>query len=225
MRALAPNGVAMIPYGRSFLASLSDITVAALLIGAMASAGPKSLANLSGLTAQFIRPFIVYGLIFGAVGLISVMVAPIAKDLSIADIFWLGIGGPVSEEIVYRGFAIGALMRLAGWRFMPAALAPAIIFGLAHAAQGSSIGESAGIAAITGVGGVLFGWLFVRWGFNLWPAIFTHVGLNTVWVVFALGDTAIGGWFGNALRLLVICVVVATAIWLSPQGRSNQPKR
>jgi membrane protease YdiL (CAAX protease family) len=31
-----------------------------------------------------------------------------------------------------------------------------------------------------GFGGLLFGWLYVRWGFNLWPAFFVHAGLNTL---------------------------------------------
>jgi len=112
-------------------------------------------------------------------------------------------------------------MGLCGWRFFPAALAPALLFGLAHISQGSEPMEIAGIVAITAVGGLLFGWLFVRWGFNLWPAIFVHMGLNALWSVFALGDNAIGGWFGNALRLAVIAAGVGLTLLLAPKPARN----
>ena len=92
-------------------------------------------------------------------------------------------------------------------------LLPALLFGLVHAGQGSDLGSVAGIVAITGLGGLLFGWLFVRWGFNLWPPILLHVGLNSLWIVFALGETALGGWLGNGLRLaVVIGAIVLTLV-------------
>ena len=216
MKTLAPNGVAGIAYSRSFLASLSDIIVVALLICLTSRADFVRLCNLSGLTSPAIRPFIVYGAMFSAFGVICMILAPVTDDLSIADILWLGVGGPVSEEIVFRGFAIGTLMMIAGWRFLPAALAPAIIFGLAHTSQGNALADSVGIAALTGAGGLLFGWMFVRWGFNLWPAILAHVGLNTLWELFALGETALGGWFGNGLRLLLVVLLVISSIILAP---------
>ena len=76
------------------------------------------------------------------------------------------------------------------------------MFGLVHATQGQDPASIAGIVAITGLGGLLFGWLFVRWDFNLWPPILLHIGMNSLWIVFALGDDALGGWLGNALRLI-----------------------
>ena len=217
MRHIAPNGIAGIPYGRSIVASLSDIVILGALIAIVARLSVCRLMVLSGLTAPLGAPLLVHGAIFGFASLVCFFVASVASDLAITDLAWLGFGGPITEEIVFRGLAVGALMRAAGWRFLPAALAPAIVFGAAHAAQGASFGDSAGIAAITGIGGLLFGWLYVQWGFNLWPAIFTHVGMNTLWTVFELGDTAIGGWFGNALRLAIVALVVMSAIWLAPR--------
>lgn len=221
MRSLAPSGVAGIPYSRSMLASLSDIILLGLLICLTAGIGLGRLTSLAGLTAPIIRPLLVNAVIFGLATVASAFLAPLATDLSTADIAWRGVGGPLSEEIVFRGLAVGALMCLAGWRFLPAVIAPAVIFGIAHAAQGQSLLDSASIIAITGIGGLLFGWLFVRWGFNLWPAVFAHVGMNTLWEVFALGDTALGGWFGNALRLAIIVLVVASALWLTPRAQSD----
>lgn len=227
MRALSPVAVGAIPYGGPVLASLSDIIVLAALICIPAGIGFGKVFELSGLAAPIGRPLVVHSAIFILAGAVCAFLAPVASGLSAADIAWLGLGGPLSEEIVYRGLAIGALMSIAGWRFLPAAFAPAIVFGIAHAAQGDGLGDSIGIVAITGIGGLLFGWLFVRWGFNLWPAIFAHIGLNTLWVVFALGETAIGGWFGNVLRLVLISLIVLSALWLAPTAvrvnSSNSP--
>ena len=224
MRVLAPTGISGIAYSRSFLASLSDVVVLALLVAFTAGVGLKVLSRVSGLDAPVTKPLIVHCVIFAIAAIMATILAPVSDDLSVSEILWLGVGGPVTEEIVFRGLAIGGLMQLAGWRFLPAAIAPAIIFGLAHISQGNTLIDTAGIAVITALGGLLFGWLFVRWGFNLWPPILCHVGLNALWIIFALGETAIGGWFGNAMRIAVIIAVILCAIWLSPAKSGHQIK-
>ncbi|MEZ5958085.1 MAG: CPBP family intramembrane glutamic endopeptidase [Hyphomonadaceae bacterium] len=92
--------------------------------------------------------------------------AKIATDVHPSDIAWAGVGGPIAEEFVYRGLALGVLIRWCGWPIWLACIWPAVFFGAAHFAQGEDWGSVAGIVAITGLGGVLFGWLFVRWRFN-----------------------------------------------------------
>ncbi|MCR5873053.1 CPBP family glutamic-type intramembrane protease [Phenylobacterium sp. J426] len=95
---------------------------------------------------------------------------------------------------------------------------PALMFGLVHAGQGSDPASIAGVVAITGLGGLLFGWLFVRWDFNLWPPILLHVGMNSLWIVFALGENALGGWLGNALRLGIVVGAVLLTLRMTPAG-------
>lgn len=92
-----------------------------------------------------------------------------------------------------------------------------MFFGGAHLLQGSDLGSLAGVVAITGIGGVLFGWLFVRWGHNLWPPFLLHAGLNGLWSVFDLGEDALGGWLGNGLRLGIVAIAIATTFWLAPR--------
>lgn len=221
MRLLAPNGIGGIAYGRSIAASLSHVIVMAVIVCMTAGIGLVRVGQVSGFTASVTRPLIVHAAVFGLATALCLTVAPLATDLSFADIAWLGFGSPITEEIVFRGLAIGALMRLAGWRFLPAIVAPAILFGVAHYAQGDGLVDSAAIIAITGLGGLVFGWLFVRWDFNLWPAIFAHIGMNTLWMVFALGENALGGWFGNALRLGVIGLLIAGALVFGKATRNS----
>jgi hypothetical protein len=217
MRAVFPSGsLPAIPYLRSALASFSDILVLLALTSLAARRTPSAMLGLAGLGARFWSPLRWSLLIFVPASLVALVIAGWPVAPAPAELIWQVVLGPFTEELVYRGLAIGVLMRLCGWALLPACLWPALFFGMAHLWQGSDLGSIAGVAAITGAGGLLFGWLFVRWGYNLWPAILLHVGLNGLWTVFALGEDAVGGWFGNALRLAVVVAAVATTLRLAP---------
>ena len=196
------------PYLASVLVNLSDVAVMAGLLMLAARAGPGRVFGLTGLKAPLWRPLIWAAALFVPAVAIAALAAPAAREFTGVGLFWQGVGFPVIEEVIYRGLAVGALILWAGWRWWAACLLPALLFGLVHAGQGTDLGSVAGVVAIPGLGGLLFGWLFVRWGFNLWPPILLHVGLNSLWIVFALGETALGGWLGNGLRLAVVAGAV-----------------
>lgn len=214
---LSGEAIRSVPYLRSALISLADALVMAAFVSLAAGRGPAAVLALTGLNTPILRPVAWGALVLAPAALVCLAFTPMAEGVSSADIAWLAIGGPVIEEIVYRGLAIGALMRLSGWRFLPAALLPALFFGAAHAWAGKDPMDVAGVVAITGAGGLLFGWLYARWRFNLWPAIILHVGLNALWLIFALGENAVGGWFGNAVRLAVVIFAIAGTLMLAPR--------
>lgn len=132
-------------------------------------------------------------------------------------LFWNALAFPLAEEWLYRGLAMGALMHWAGWRWWTAALLPALAFGLVHWGQGQDLLEGAGVVAVTGAGGLLFGWLFHRWGGNLWPPVLLHAGLNALFMLFDLGHNALLGWEGNALRALAVLLALVLLRWLAPR--------
>lgn len=206
------------PYSRSLAASLSDLVAMLLLIAAASGRPPSTLLEITGLFASPRKPALWAAMLFVPALLLCLLLASPATEWRLPDILWQGIGGPAFEEIVYRGLAVGALMRLAGWRLVPACLLPALFFGAAHAWQGAGFAETAGAMAITGLGGLFFGWLFWRWQWNLWPAIFLHSGLNLLWIVFDLGETAVGGWLGNAMRLAVIAGAIGLTVRMVPKA-------
>ena len=206
------------PYSRALAASLSDLVAMLLLLAAASGKPPSELLGLTGIFASAARPAIWAALLFMPALLLCLFAAKAAGGVEPSDLLWKGVAGPVFEEIVYRGLAVGALVRLAGWRLIPACLLPALFFGAAHAYQGAGLAETAGAVAITGIGGLFFGWLFWRWNWNLWPAIFLHAGLNLLWMLFALGDTAVGGWLGNGLRLAVVAGAVLLTLRMVPKG-------
>lgn len=200
------------PYLASVLVNLSDVAVMGVLLMLSARAGPRRVFGLTGLEAPVVRPLLWAAVLFVPAVAVAAVSAPVSREFTAPDLFWQGVGFPMIEEVVYRGLAVGALILWAGWRWWAACLLPALLFGLVHAGQGTDLGSVAGVVAITGLGGLLFGWLFVRWGFNLWPPILLHVGLNSLWIVFALGETALGGWLGNGLRLAIVAGAVVLSL-------------
>ncbi len=205
------------PYSRSLAASLSDVVFMLLLVAAASGRPPSTLLGITGLFAPGWRPALWGAALFGPALLLCLLLLPPPAVVKPAEVLWSGIAGPIFEETVYRGLAVGVLMQLAGWRLLPACLMPAVFFGMVHAWQGADLAETAGAVAITGVGGLLFGWLFWRWNWNLWPPIILHVGLNLLWMVFALGETAVGGWQGNVMRMAVVAGAIGLTVWMVPK--------
>ena len=218
---LKETPLAGIPYAISTAINLLDLAAIAAIIVVAGGRQGRGLFALAGLSAPVGAPIVFALALFAPAATIAAAIAPVAQNLNPTDLVFQAAIFPFLEEVGYRGLAVGALMTLGGWRFFPAALAPAAMFGLAHFGQGDAPAEIAGIVALTALGGLLFGWLFVRWGFNLWPAIFVHAGLNALWTVFDLGENALGGWTGNGLRFGVIAgailLTLAVGRWL-PKG-------
>lgn len=213
-----------VPYLSSVLINLGDLAMMCLMLalagGMGAGRSGPGLLGLAGLWAP-VKPALIWALfLFVPAILLAALAAPVSDGLNATELFWQGVGFPVIEEIVFRGLAIGALMRWASWSLWPACLLPAAVFGLVHMGQGSDLGSIAGITLITGSGGLLFGWLYARWRFNLWPPILLHIGMNSLWIVFALGETALGGWLGNGVRL----AIVAASIFLTLRMVPPEPK-
>lgn len=203
-----------IPYLRAALLTLFDLGA---MCAVMWIAGTRwvDIGTLSGVFAPVGRP-VLFAVLTLTPGITAcVFYARLAQDLTGPDIAWLVFGAPFFEEVIARGLAVGALIRLCGWPLWSACLWPAVFFGLAHFWQGNSPMEIAGVVAITGLGGLLFGWLYVRWGYNIWPPVFLHAGLNGLWTFFALGENALGGEFGNAVRLGTVALAVLVTLVMS----------
>ncbi len=129
---------------------------------------------------------------------------------------------PLSEELLFRGYALLQLHRRAGWSFPTAILATSAVFGIAH--RGVLTGragawEIAGEMGVIALGGVFYGWLLVRWD-NLWPAILLHASMNLYCELFAC-DQSVGQWSTNAGRALT--VVLAIALTRLKAARAHSP--
>jgi len=155
------------------------------------------------------------GWMFGALATLPMALAAIVMEPRLPDLDDL-VGnvlfGPFAEEVLFRGFLFGVLWRRAQWPWPVALVVSSIAFGLAHLRYLSV--RLAVVAALNGypgwgfdqlvaqlpavvtvggvfaVGGLLFGWVFYRWG-TLWPAVGLHACMNLWWDVSRVGDRAV----------------------------------
>jgi membrane protease YdiL (CAAX protease family) len=118
---------------------------------------------------------------------------------------------PFAEEVIFRAYLFKQLYQRGRWGFWLSALIPSVLFALGHVYQSSNPMELLGILAVTGVGSIIGCWLFMRWQYNLWIVVSLHAAMNLWWEVFAVDDTALGGWLANGARLLTIaCAILLT---------------
>jgi membrane protease YdiL (CAAX protease family) len=148
--------------------------------------------------------------------LVPAVVGSLNKELTFVDtLFGSGIW-PLTEELVFRGFAFHQLYRHAHLGLWKSAITVGVVFGMLHLGNASvqnldPMGEI-GVVLITGLGGILFAWLFARWNQNLWAPFSMHMLMNLTWSVFSMGDTALGGWLPNVLRLLTVLLAIALTL-------------
>lgn len=156
---------------------------------------PRALAIASGATLVIVFIFTASGPVIDALGLDQVDVelimqfiteSPLMLALWIAGVAWLAAG--LGEELLWRGFLLDRLMRLPGieGRIWIAIVLQAVLFGLPHLYQGW------GGVLVTGLIGLLFGWLRIIAKWNLWPLVIAHAAVDTI--MMGLGYAAAQDW-------------------------------
>jgi len=118
----------------------------------------------------------------------------------------------VFEELAFRALIFGALYYGCGWRFLPAALPPAIIFGLEHLYQASDVTGAIFTFLLMFACAIWVSWLYVKWGNNLYIAIFLHLLMNFSWMLFEVSDGAMGGLVANLARLGTFAVSIIVTL-------------
>lgn len=214
-----------VPYLRSLLATFLDLVLLLALSAWAARRSPLSLLALAGLHQPIRAPLAWAAIVLVPAWLACAVWIDTPPQVRTADLLWMGLAGPFTEELIYRGLAIGMLTTLCGWRWLPACLAPAVLFGLAHFGNGADLASIAGIILITGAGGLLFGWLWVRWDGNLWPPVLLHAGMNSLWLMYGLGENAIGGLAGNVLRGGIVAAAVGLTLVFARRLTVTAPPR
>jgi hypothetical protein len=152
----------------------------------------------------------------GAIG------APAALDnipMAIANFgLVLLIGGPLGEEFGWRGYAMPALAARSNWR--TASLFIGVFWGLWHLPLFFMAGTAQSQMPIAVfmlnilAGSVLFGWLFVRSGGSILPAIILHMSLNTWAGILVIVPTATTGQ--PYVIVTGLLVLIAVSLLLTP---------
>ncbi|SFR31308.1 hypothetical protein SAMN04490243_0135 [Robiginitalea myxolifaciens] len=134
------------------------------------------------------------------------------EDLGVDKFLITVVAAGFFEELFFRGFLFGNLYRGTRLGFIPSVFLGALLFGLVHLYQSSEISELIGIFLVTFLGGFLFAWVYVEWGFNLWVAIFLHAFMNLAWDLFDVSSNALGDVYPNIFRLITIALVIGGTI-------------
>lgn len=145
-------------------------------------------------------------------------VGNVASDFDFTGALLFGaIIWPMTEELLFRGYAFGQLHRRGKVNLWVAAILTGAVFGLLHLGNASVKGlpwsGELGVVAITSIGGILFCWLFARWEFDLWAPFALHGFMNLWWSVFDLADSPLGGWFTNGLRLVTVVLAIVLTLY------------
>lgn len=185
--------------------------LAALLVGGLA--GFRAQLGLAQATMLHLTPGIVAGLV-----MMAVLAAHYGRAFGAPApdaILFKSLTGPVTEELLFRGFLISQLL-LAGFGRVGAILLSAALFGALHVPSPGvwDSGDPAtivGVFAITAAGGALFGIVMTMTGGSVIAAMGLHAGLNFVWELFAVGPTAIGDGEANVARLAAVAAGLLTA--------------
>ena len=195
------------------LAIRNSLEVSSAIIGVMLAHGSgfKNALRELGMTAPA-RRAIVFALIVTSPMLIAFAVGfHLNPKMSFLSVVVGCFIAPFAEEVIFRAYLFKQLYHRARLGFWLSALIPSVLFALGHVYQSSSPMELAGILAVTGIGSVIACWLFMRWQYNLWVVVSLHVAMNLWWEVFAVDDTALGGWLANGARLVTIaCAILLT---------------
>jgi len=145
----------------------------------------------------------------------------VARVGSVNTLLAVGVIGPFIEEVIFRGFLFRQFRHWIGLGFWPAAILASIPFSVAHMYEGSTTLVLLEVMAVTFAGGLLFCWLTERWG-TLWAAWSLHAGLNVMFMLFPLGNTAANNLLGNEQRLLIVVLVIAGTLLLTRSTRRSR---
>lgn len=191
-----------------------------LAVGGVLWAGHRGAGVLAALG---LSTWTTRGALLAVLGTLPMAVGLAAPDGSAAELLdTLLVGSllaPLGEELLFRGYAVSGLLD-GGWPRGRAIVATGLLFGLLHVpgALSSGVGPAVSTGLVTALGGVWYGWLYLRWQRSLWVPLLAHMAMNTWWTLGDMGPTAgSGGALATATRALAITIVtVLTLRWTKP---------
>lgn len=132
------------------------------------------------------------------------------------NLFFSALWPGFFEEITFRAFPFGPLYRKCKWNFFLAIIIPTVAFALGHLYQSHDLMSALLTMAVTGLGSLLFAWIYVEWDFNLWVAIAMHAMMDAAWVLFPVSEEnygAIGNTITNVGRVLTVILAIGVTLW------------
>jgi membrane protease YdiL (CAAX protease family) len=192
---------------------LTHITIGIpLFIGLLFIHKPKSIPNSLGINKGFSK-----GFLFAFICTLPMLIGysflfKFNSKISLNGILIGAILAAFFEELYFRGVFFGQIFRFTKIGFIPSIIIGAILFASAHLWQSSDFSVVIGIFATTFLGAIFFAWTYIEWDNNLWVPIGLHLFMNLHWMLFSVGDNALGSIYANVFRAITITFVIIGTI-------------
>lgn len=141
--------------------------------------------------------------------------------ITASDIFNKAIWAGFNEELIFRGFIVGLLVRSAGWHIVPAIILSAVLFAWGHLYQADSPTQAVLVFFVVSGAGIGFAVFYKMWGWNLWFPLFMHILMNLSFVIYNMGDTVLLNKTANITRGITILLAILATIYVSYSARGK----
>jgi len=140
-------------------------------------------------------------------------------DASFADFWFMGVHPGYYEEIVFRGFLIGMLVRFAKWPEMIPLVLSSLFFGIGHLYQANNMNESIAIF-LTAFGAGAGFYLFYKYSnWNLWFPLFLHSFMDISTTISNYHGNITMGFQDNIFRVTTILCAIFISYRLKKKAK------
>lgn len=146
------------------------------------------------------------------------------QPISLSQIFWGSILPGLNEELVYRAFIIGILVRYCDWNFWLTLFLSSFLFAYGHIYQATGLMEKVSVFLFASGAGIGFALFYKYWNWNIWFPIFMHVFMNLSFVLFVREGNILLNGTENIFRFLTLAIAIAITIYLSVKEKKAEKK-
>jgi len=207
---------------RQWLISISVVALCALLALVISSFKVKDAVHALGLDRNVFTALAIAVLCTVPMYIGGWLYAQPNSDFGWSSAIQKAIWPGFTEELVFRGFVTGLLVRRAGWHFIPAVLLSAVAFAWGHLYQAADAGEAVMVFLVTSGAGIGFAIFYKMWGWNLWFPIFMHILMNLSFAIFDLGDNVLLSGTANIFRGITILLAILASIYINYRNKKKQ---
>lgn len=129
-------------------------------------------------------------------------------EISLNKILIIGIAAGFFEELYFRGFLYGQLYRYTRCGFILSAFLAALLYAALHLFLGADLVELVLVFLIAFISGLIFGWVYTEWNFNLWVPVFLHLFINLSWEMFEIWDDS----YALMIRGFTVILFIALSV-------------
>jgi hypothetical protein len=206
---------------RTWLIQISSLALCLIVTFLLAGRSFKRSLHLLGLDRGILLPF--GAAVFCCMPMfLGGYYSASAVTPTLNDFIWYAGWPGFNEELVFRAFLAGLLIRLCGWRLVPAMLLSGLLFAWGHLYQAHDAREALMIFLFTSGAGMGFTIFYRMWNWNIFFTIFLHILMNLCWLISFSGQNVLLNGRLNLFRGITIGLAIACSIAVLIQRRRKE---